>query len=222
MIALCGTILNDAIIILMAKYWRVLGLEFFLVGAILDGLFGSFATTMAATNAYVADCTTPARRAVSFGYIHSVFFTGIAVGPALGGFLIQRTASVVALFYCALAVHLSFALFILFLVPESVTPEHMREATRKWKLRYSSADGRTHEIRHWRYWANLVNFLQPLEIFWPNGTGRLFKQRRRNLIILALVDGILLLNIGAFAVILLYPVYMFNWGDLEVSTTRLS
>jgi len=208
--------LNDAIIILMAKYWRSLGLEFFLVGAILDGCFGSFATTMAATNAYVADCTTPQRRAISFGYIQSVFFLGIAVGPALGGFLIKRTGNVVTLFYCALAVHVFFALFILFLIPESVTPDHMREANRKWKLRHMSSDGQPHGIRHWRYWASVFNFLQPLEIFWPRGTGRAFKVKRRNLVILALVDGILLLNIGAFAVILLYPIYMFNWGDPEV------
>src|SRR5271170_6643794 len=175
MIALCGTMLNDTIVILMAKYWRKLGLEFFLVGAILDGMFGSFTTTMAATNAYVADCTTPERRAVSFAYIQSVFFLGIAVGPVIGGILITRTGSVVTLFYCALAVHVSFALFILFLIPESVTPEHMREATRKWKARYLSADGRPHHYRQWRYWVNMLNFLQPLEIFWPQGRGRGFK-----------------------------------------------
>ena len=216
MIALCGTMLSDCIVILMAKYWRTLGLEFFLVGAVLDGMFGSFATTMAATNAYVADCTTPERRAVSFGYIYSVFFLGIALGPVIGGLLISRTGSVVTLFYCALAVHASFALFILFLIPESVTKEHMMEATRKWKARYMSADGRPHTAGQWRYWVNLLNILQPLEIFWPKGRGHEFKRKRRNLVILALVDGILLLNMGAFAVILLYPIYMFNWGDLEV------
>jgi MFS family permease len=216
MIALCGTMLNDLIVILIAKFWRTLGLEFFLVGAILDGCFGSFATTMAATNAYVADCTTPERRAVSFGYIHSVFFLGIAVGPALGGFLINRTSSVITLFYCALAVHVSFALFIIFLIPESVTPEHMREAARKYKMQHMSAEGRMYTVRDWRYWTNLLNFLQPLKIFWPKGQGRSFKLQRRNLVILALVDGILLLNIGAFAVIILYPIYMFNWGDPEV------
>jgi len=220
MIALCGTLLNDFIVILMAKYWRILGLEFFLVGAILDGLFGSFATTMAATNAYVADCTTPERRAISFGYIHSVFFLGIAVGPALGGFLIKRTGSVITLFYCALAVHVSFALFIIFLVPESVTNEQMREAQRKHKMRHLSAEGQPYRIQNWRYWNNLLNFLQPLQIFWPQGEGRYFKLQRRNLVILALVEGILMLNIGAFAVIILYPSYMFNWGDLEVYLFR--
>jgi MFS family permease len=208
--------LNDIIVILMAKYWRFLGLEFFLVGAVLDGCFGSFATTMAATNAYVADCTAPERRAVSFGYIHSVFFLGIALGPVLGGLLINRTGSVITLFYCALAVHISFALFILFLIPESVTPEHMREALRKYTRRNSTAEGIPHTPWQWRYWLNLFNFLQPLTIFWPKGRGAAFKAKRRNLVILALVDGILLLNIGAFAVILLYPIYMFGWGDLEV------
>jgi len=216
LIALCGTMLNDIIIILMAKYWRVLGLEFFLVGAVLDGVFGSFTTTAAATNAYVADCTNPEKRAISFAYIQSVFFLGIAIGPVIGGVLITRTGSVVTLFYCALAVHISFAFFILFLIPESVTPEHMEVARRKSQIRRMSADGVVYHRRQWQYWAMFLNIFQPLEVFWPRGRGRTFGRKRQNLVILAIVDGILLLNIGAYAVILLYPIYMFNWGDLEV------
>jgi MFS family permease len=208
---------NDVIVILMAKYWKYLGIEFFLVGAILDGIFGSFTTTMAATNAYVADCTTPERRAISFAYIQSVFFLGIAVGPVLGGILINRTDSVVILFYCALAVHASFALVILFLVPESVTPENAARAAQNHHNRRMSAEGVPFHPRQWAYWSNIINIFQPLEVFWPrDGRGRAFKRKRRNLLILGIVDGILLLNIGAFAVIILYPIYMFNWGDLEV------
>jgi len=216
MIAVFGTVLNDGIIILTAKFWRTLGLEFFLVGAILDGVFGSFTTTMAATNAYVADCTTPERRAVSFAYIQSVFFLGFAVGPVVGGLLINRTGSVVTLFYCALAVHLSFCLFILVLIPESVTPENMEQARHNHNARRVSEEGIPYSPRQWRYWNNMFNIFKPLEIFWPRGRGPAFKLKRRNLVILGIVDGILLLNIGAFAVIILYPIYMFNWGDLEV------
>ena len=216
MIALCGTMLNEGIIILMTKYWRTLGLEFFLVGAILDGICGSFTTKMAATNAYVADCTTPERRAVGFAYIHSVFFLGFAVGPVIGGLVINYTGSVVILFYCALAVHFCFAFFILFLVPESVTTEHMAQAMQNHNTRRFSAEGIPYSPRQWRYWSNIFNIFQPLEIFWPRGRGTSFQLKRRNLVILGIVDGILLLNMGAFAVIILYPIYMFNWGDLEV------
>ena len=207
---------NDSIIIIMTKYWRTLGLEFFLVGAVLDGVFGSFTTKMAATNAYVADCTTPERRVVSFAYIQSVFFFGIAAGPVIGGLIINYTDSVATLFYCALAIDLSFAFFILFLIPESVTPERMVQAKQNHVNRRLSAEGIPFSPRQWGYWSNIFNIFQPLEIFWPRGQGPLFKLKRRNLVILGIVDGILLLNIGAFAVMLLYPVYMFNWGDLEV------
>jgi len=212
--------LHDCIVILMTKFWKYLGIEFFLVGAILDGIFGSFTTTMAATNAYVADCSTPERRAISFAYIQSVFFLGIAVGPVLGGIIINYSGSAVTLFYSALAVHLSFALYILFIIPESVTPEHALRATQNHNNRRLSAEGAPFHPRQWRYWSNLLNIFQPLEIFWPRGgRGRQFKLKRRNLLILGIVDGILLLNIGAFAVIILYPIYMFNWGDLEVRRT---
>lgn len=219
MIALCGTMLNDIIIILMAKYWRTLGLEFFLIGAVIDGISGSFTTTMAATNAYVADCTTPERRAVSFAHVHSVFFLGMAVGPAIGGLLINRTGSVITLFYCSLAVHISFALFILFLIPESVTPENMIGARNNHNRRRLSANGMPYSPRQWGYWNNIFNIFQPLQIFWPKGRGQAFKLKRRNLMILGIVDGILLLSLGAFVVIILYPKYMFNWSDLEVCST---
>jgi MFS family permease len=216
MIGLCGRMLNDGIIILMTKYWRTLGLEFFLVGAVLDGLLGSFATKMAATNAYVADCTTPERRAISFAYIHSCFFLGTAVGPVIGGLVINYSNSVITLFYGAFVVHIFFALFILFFVPESVTPELMAQAKQNHNARRFSADGIPYSPRHWRYWTNIFNIFQPLEIFWPRGRGSSFKLKKRNLLVLVVVDGILLLTMGAFAVIILYPVYMFNWGDLEV------
>jgi MFS family permease len=207
---------NDAIVVVMAKYWRTLGLEFFLIGAIIDGICGSFTTTMAATNAYVSDCTTSDRRAISFAYIWSIFFIGIAAGPVLGGLLISSTGNVVILFYSVLMSHLFFALCIIFVVPESVTPEARLAATRRWNARKLSADGVPYSARHWRYWSNIVNIFQPLAIFWPSGRGHTFKLKRRNLLVLATVDGILLLNLGALTVILLYPIYMFNWGDLEV------
>jgi hypothetical protein len=35
MIALCGTMIDDTIVIFMAKYWRTLGLEFFLAITVL-------------------------------------------------------------------------------------------------------------------------------------------------------------------------------------------
>ena len=216
MIALCGTMLNDIVVILMVKYWRSLGLEFFLVGAILDGMFGGFTTTMAAISAYITDCTTPEGRAVGFAYIQSVFFLGIAVGPVIGGVFINRTGSVMTLFYCALAVHLFFVLFVLFFIPESVTKESMIRAKQIHNRRLLSTEGVPYTPRQWRYWSNVLNVFQPLKIFWPNGRGPAFRLKRRNLVIMGIVDGILLLNIGAFAVILLYPIYMFNWDNLEV------
>jgi MFS family permease len=200
----------------MVKYWRSLGLEFFLVGATLDGMFGSFTTTMAATSAYIADCTTPEGRAVGFASIQSVFFLGIAIGPVIGGVIINQTGSVMTLFLCALAVHFSFVAFILLLIPESVTQENMIRAKQIHNSRRISAEGIPYTPRQWRYWSNVLNIFQPLKIFWPNGRGPAFKLKRRNLVILGIVDGILLLNLGAFAVILLYPIYMFNWDDLEV------
>ena len=57
-----------------------------LVGRILNGVT---AASFSTANAYVADVTTPERRARDFGLMSSAFSFGFLIGPALGGFLAQ-------------------------------------------------------------------------------------------------------------------------------------
>ena len=216
MIALCGTVLNDLVVIVAARYWQILGIKFFLVGAVLDGICGSFTTTMAATHAYVTDCTEPERRAISFGYIHSSLFLGFALGPTIGAYLIKWTSSAVTVFYAGLAVHSLFFVVIFLIVPESLSAAQLKRraaehAARKATIRVERAPrSRTRRFLHF------INFIKPLRILFPprasgDGHGKL----RRNLITLAVIDGILMLNIGAFAVMILYPEYRFGWGQME-------
>jgi len=50
-------------------------------------LAGSFAATFSTANAYIADISTPEKRAANFGLMGAAFGLGFIIGPALGGLI---------------------------------------------------------------------------------------------------------------------------------------
>lgn len=91
------------------------------VGRILAGVMGSSFTTGAA---YIADVSTPEKRAQNFGMIGAAFGLGFIIGPAIGGFLGQYGPR--APFLAAAALALLNWLYGLFILPESLAPENRR------------------------------------------------------------------------------------------------
>ena len=57
-------------------------------------------------------------------------FIGIGLGPAFGSVVIHLTGSPLSVFLIATAQHLIFVPFVLFLLPESLSPRRMLEARR--------------------------------------------------------------------------------------------
>jgi len=91
------------------------------VGRIISGITAaSFPTAMA----YISDVTPPERRAASFGILGAAFGSGFILGPAIGGLL--GTHSPRLPFWVAGAFSLANALYGLFVLPESLAPEHRR------------------------------------------------------------------------------------------------
>lgn len=97
-----GLLASEITTILAAKYPHIFSVNIILVGAVVDGFCGSFLLGMALSYSYAADCTSPAQRAMAFGYFQGCLFLGIAAGPALGGMLIEATGNVLTVFYAAL------------------------------------------------------------------------------------------------------------------------
>ncbi len=95
-------------------WWLVLG-------RIVAGIGGA---TFVPAGAYIADVSPPEKRAANFGLIGVAFGLGFIAGPALGGLL---GASNLRLPFMV-AAGLTFANFLygLFVVPESLQPEHRR------------------------------------------------------------------------------------------------
>ncbi|KAL8925476.1 MAG: hypothetical protein Q9172_002193 [Xanthocarpia lactea] len=213
-----GMLVTEIITILAARMPDTFSVNWLFLGFVCDGVSGSFVASMALTNAYVSDCTPPAMRNVAFGYFQGVLFTGIALGPLIAGYVVKWTGTIVSVFYFAVAAHTFFALFVFLVVPESLNKERQKAAREK-------ADFIGEPEAYSGYWHRLVktirrnnyNFLAPLKILWPSGSGN-DSAVRRNLITIAAVDTIMFgVAMGSMTVVLIYSEFQFGWGTFETS-----
>ncbi|KAL8937690.1 MAG: hypothetical protein Q9211_003555, partial [Gyalolechia sp. 1 TL-2023] len=219
MIALISTgmLTTEIITVLAARMPETFSVNWLLLGFVCDGLSGSFVASMALTNAYVSDCTPPAKRNVAFGYFHGVLFTGIALGPLVGGYLVKWTGTLVSVFYCAVVAHTFFALFVLLVVPESLTKE--RQLAARAKADVGEDDGNYHQswTTQGKSLLRKSNILAPLKTLWPSGPGS-SSAVRRNLVTLAAVDTIMFgVAMGSMTVVIIYSKFMFLWTTFQTS-----
>ncbi|HLG14295.1 MAG TPA: MFS transporter [Blastocatellia bacterium] len=101
-------------------------LAWLFAGRIIDGVSGGNIST---AQAYIADVTSPEERSRGMGLIGAAFGLGFVVGPAMGGLLSHISPGAPFLFAGTLAAANAVALY--FLLPESLAPEHRREARRR-------------------------------------------------------------------------------------------
>jgi DHA1 family tetracycline resistance protein-like MFS transporter len=88
-------------------------------GRLLSGITSASVPT---AYAYIADVTSPDRRARSYGLLGAAFGTGFVLGPALGGLL--GTYGPRAPFWVAAALSLTNAAYGYFILPESLARAH--------------------------------------------------------------------------------------------------
>ena len=218
-----GLLVYEVITTVVARYPETFSVNWILLGAICDGLGGSFIAAMALSYAYATDCTVPDKRNVAFGYYHGCLFAGIALGPLVAGFIIKATGNILSIFYLAIGAHGIFILWLLFVVPESVTKERQRIAREKLSSKdadidYSHRGSATRNtLTHLAKYLRRGNLLAPLTILWPTEPGT-NPQVRRNLFFLAAVDTTMFgIAMGSMTVVLLYAEYMFDWDNYETS-----
>ena len=92
------------------------------VGRIIAGIMGASFTTGAA---YIADISTPEKRAQNFGILGAAFGLGFIIGPVLGGLLGQYGTRVP--FIAAAGFSFVNWLYGYFILPESLKPENRRK-----------------------------------------------------------------------------------------------
>ena len=96
-------------------------IEWLFLGRILAGVTGASFTT---ANAYIADISTPEKRAQNFGLVGAAFGIGFILGPAMGGYLGQYGPRVP--FFVAAGLTMINVLYGFFILPESLAPENRR------------------------------------------------------------------------------------------------
>jgi DHA1 family tetracycline resistance protein-like MFS transporter len=97
--------------------------ELLFLGRIIAGIMGASFTT---ASAYIADISTPEKRAQNFGMIGAAFGLGFIIGPAIGGvlgaYLGPRSP-----FIAAAILTLFNWLYGFFVLPESLAPQNRRK-----------------------------------------------------------------------------------------------
>ena len=117
-------VLLMALFVLAVDYvFMALASEFWvlLIGRILAGIAGATYTT---ATAYIADISSPEKRAARFGMVGASFGIGFVLGPAIGG--IAAELHITAPFWIAAVLSAANVLFGLFVLPESLEPKKRR------------------------------------------------------------------------------------------------
>ena len=122
-------------------------------------------------------------RSALFSLDMGLLFTGIAIGPALGGLIIRFTGRFIIVFYISTAIHVVYSLLIWFVIPESLSPSDMQAARSRHR----------HELEEYRadhahggllvFLKRMFAWLTPLALFLPihpNAGGNPAKGKRRD------------------------------------------
>ncbi len=96
-------------------------LAWLFVGRVIAGITGASYTT---ATAYIADISTPEKRAQNFGILGAAFGVGFIIGPAIGGFCSRWGTEVP--FLVAAGFTLLNLLYGYFVLPESLSPQNRR------------------------------------------------------------------------------------------------
>ncbi|GES78955.1 tetracycline-efflux transporter, putative [Rhizophagus clarus] len=200
-----GIILSIVNMLIVAHYWRIVGIKMLYVGSIIQGLLGGVIAINTACHAYISDCTNSENRSVAFGWMHASAYCGMAIGPTIGGLIVKATGSILSIFYIALCSLITFLFVVSFILPESV-PSDIRERN---YLTSSTS------FKH-LFSPLIILTGSPIEI----GDGDRDRNRlwrgRNTLYILAVIYFIYKISQAAQnEIINLYTKYKFGWTSLE-------
>ncbi|KAJ9110259.1 hypothetical protein QFC19_001662 [Naganishia cerealis] len=124
-VTLLGFATSDVILIVTATYpHRVpFGYRFILLGPLIDGFCGGFSTIQATNNAYLSDTTPDGSRAKVFSRFGGILMIGFSIGPVIGSSLIKATGDILSVFYVSATLSSVFVIFVIFILPESLSSE---------------------------------------------------------------------------------------------------
>ncbi|KAF9364452.1 hypothetical protein BGX34_001477 [Mortierella sp. NVP85] len=227
-IGLINTFLTMGYLFVMGNWWDQVGIPFMTFAALAGGLLGGINVGQMMCLVYAADCTDPKRRRLVFSWLHAGLFWGLAIGPVIGGIIVNKTDNFLNLVYIDAGATVVALLLLVFFLPESLPhkqPAHIRklyqealEAAGQQSQPSAASSSASAPVAvgpesnksnpeqraswHWHMSRSLL-------LFKPNG-------RNTNLILLAAITFLQMLALkGTFSVIILYTNRAFNWTELE-------
>ena len=134
-------------------------LAWLFVGRVLAGITGASITV---ATAYIADISTPEKKAQNFGLVGAAFGLGFIIGPVIGG-LAAKWAGLQAPFLVAAGLSFLNLIYGFFVLPESLAPEK-RQSTLRWQK--ANPIGSLIELRHFPV---VIGFLVPFFLIYIAG-----------------------------------------------------
>ncbi|KAF9300874.1 hypothetical protein BGZ74_007412 [Mortierella antarctica] len=194
-------------IIAMGIWWDEFGLPLMILSSLVVGLMGGIGTGSTMCLAYAADCTDPAKRSLVYSYLHAGLYLGLGIGPILGGYLTDKTGTILTIVYIDIVTSILSILLAIFVVPESIPskqPLFIRELfERACPPKKDTPSSDAHAPWH-------SHAVRAFSFFKPNG-------RNTNLILLAIISFLQMLAVrGTLSVIVLYTLQTFQWREFEV------
>ncbi|CAG8732127.1 405_t:CDS:2 [Cetraspora pellucida] len=197
-----GIIFGCSFVIITSHYWKIVGSNLLFIGAIIEGLLGGVIAINTACHAYISDCTKPENRSVAFGLMHASAYCGMALGPVLGGVIVEATGSALLVFYVVVGALSVFFIFVSFILPESLSPEIRRQNESSTSLPSP------------KYIFSALMILNQTPVYSGNIINNIWK--RNVLYILSIIYFIYKMSqAGQNDLIALYTTQKFGWSTLE-------
>ena len=168
LLSLLGTLLQGAFTVAIIGF--NISPYYFILASFLSGICGDFTGLLAGAFSYIADESSLKWRTVRIGVIEGMLALGGAVGQFLSGYwLKQVNCYFLPLAGCCAASTLTALLWVIFLVPESLTQEERLErvANKPNGARAALQGlkmflGRVPQYSAWKLWASVVMLNLPL------------------------------------------------------------
>ena len=114
-----GSGINAALVLVVIYLQYTLPITFFLVGAFLSGLLGTFAVINLAVYSYGSDISGHSSRTWQIGLLESMTYLGSTLSLIVGGLWIEKEGFAPP-FWCVVACQLAIIIYTVVLLPESL------------------------------------------------------------------------------------------------------
>ncbi|PCH37837.1 MFS general substrate transporter [Wolfiporia cocos MD-104 SS10] len=219
--SIIGLLMEDLAFILVCNFSELLpgGYWFLTLGPVLAGMLGGLNAVSAGAHAYIADCTDPTTRSRYFSLFIGLLFMGFSFGPTLGSILISYTGQPLSVFYVAAVLHMLYAVFVYFFVPESLTTQQMSEFKCTFKSEMKERRDARSKGGPLMQLGRAFGFLRPLALLLPGvveekGSGK--RKRSWNLLLLAAGYGCTIALKGDITYEYQYMSLTFGWTSEQL------